>query len=269
MIIKALYLSILNLVIQLTLYFSFRFKISYADQAIFLTSFTIMLVCAYALYDARRPWNKKSGEGAVANRALRHFFYGFIFGALIATAIFATTAALHGYALRPYFFCMPLAGYALMLSASAAAFEEICFRGILLGLCIRWLPKAVNIPVAIIFQALLFAYAHMRAEKIDAIFISALLVAILLAVLALQTKALWMSMGFHCAFNFLSQIAMGINKKRAPGYSGILELNGSHLVYRPIWLALATAGVIGVALYQHRQHREKSQGLRLTAAVLP
>lgn len=113
--------------------------------------------------------------------------------------------------LNPWTFVIP----AVAMSLSSGIFEELVFRGVLFrsveDLCGSWIALAVS--------SLVFGLVHLlnpAGTIIGAIYIS-IEAGLLLAAAYMLTRRLWMSIGFHMAWNYTqSAIFSGIVSGNAP-----------------------------------------------------
>lgn len=89
---------------------------------------------------------------------------------------------------------------AISMAVSAAVFEELLFRGVLFRIVEEWLGSWV----ALVVSSVVFGGVHLMnpaATMTGAIFI-AIEAGILLGAAYMLTRRLWMSMGFHAAWNW-------------------------------------------------------------------
>jgi uncharacterized protein len=89
---------------------------------------------------------------------------------------------------------------AIPMAVSAAVFEELLFRGVLFRIVEEWLGSWV----ALVVSSVVFGGVHLmnpEATMTGAIFI-AIEAGILLGAAYMLTRRLWMSMGFHAAWNW-------------------------------------------------------------------
>lgn len=89
---------------------------------------------------------------------------------------------------------------AIPLALSSGIFEELLFRGALFRIVEEWLGSWISLAVS----SLVFGLVHLinpNATLTGAIFISAE-AGVLLAAAYMLTRRLWMSMGFHMAWNY-------------------------------------------------------------------
>jgi membrane protease YdiL (CAAX protease family) len=104
------------------------------------------------------------------------------------------------------------------MALTSAVFEELLFRGVLFRIVEEWLGSWISLAIS----SLVFGLVHLmnpEATLTGAIFIS-VEAGILLAAAYMLTRRLWMSMGFHFAWNFTqSGIFSGVvsGSESAPG----------------------------------------------------
>lgn len=98
--------------------------------------------------------------------------------------------------LNPVSYLLP----AIALALSSGIFEELLFRGVLFRIVEDWLGSWISLVVS----SLVFGLMHLMnptATLLGAVFIS-VEAGILLAAAYMLTRRLWMSMGFHIAWNY-------------------------------------------------------------------
>ena len=98
---------------------------------------------------------------------------------------------------NPWWYLLP----ALPMALNSGIFEELLFRGALFRILEEWLGSWVSLVVS----SLVFGMVHLinpTATLMGAIFIS-VEAGILLAAAYMLTRRLWMSMGFHVAWNYV------------------------------------------------------------------
>jgi membrane protease YdiL (CAAX protease family) len=98
--------------------------------------------------------------------------------------------------LNPVSYLLP----AVAVPLSSGIFEELLFRGVLFRIVEEWLGSWISLVVS----SLVFGLVHLMnpaATLMGAIFIS-VEAGILLAAAFMLTRRLWMSMGFHIAWNY-------------------------------------------------------------------
>jgi membrane protease YdiL (CAAX protease family) len=98
--------------------------------------------------------------------------------------------------LNPISYMLP----AIAMALSAAVFEELLFRGVLFRIVEEWLGSWISL----VISSAVFGLVHLMnpaATMTGAIFI-AVEAGILLGAAYMLTRRLWMSMGFHFAWNY-------------------------------------------------------------------
>jgi membrane protease YdiL (CAAX protease family) len=104
------------------------------------------------------------------------------------------------------------------MALTSAVFEELLFRGVLFRIVEEWLGSWISL----VISSLVFGFVHLmnpEATLTGAVFIS-VEAGILLGAAYMLTRRLWMSMGFHAAWNFTqSGIFSGVvsGSESAPG----------------------------------------------------
>jgi membrane protease YdiL (CAAX protease family) len=149
---------------------------------------------------------------AVAELALpcmgRELGIGLALGAGLYAACVLVLMAAGSYrieGLNPWSFLLP----AVPMTINSAVFEELLFRGAVFRILEEWLGSWV----ALVLSSLVFGFVHLlnpAGTVLGALFIS-VEAGLLLAAAYLLTRRLWMSMGFHAAWNYTqSAIFSGI-----------------------------------------------------------
>ena len=98
--------------------------------------------------------------------------------------------------LNPVSYMLP----AVAMALSSGIFEELVFRGVLFRVVEEWLGSWVSLAVS----SLVFGFLHLinpTATVLGAVFIS-VEAGLLLAAAYMLTRRLWMSIGFHMAWNY-------------------------------------------------------------------
>lgn len=111
--------------------------------------------------------------------------------------------------------------------AMVAFYEELVFRGYLLGN----LMESMNKWAALLISAVLFALAHLSNPHLSApAVVNVLLAGLLLGINYIQTRNLWFSIAFHFAWNFVQGPVMGFDVSGLPLKSVLQhELHGNEL----------------------------------------
>lgn len=126
---------------------------------------------------------------------------------------------------------------AIAVPLSSAIFEELLFRGALFRIVEEWLGSWISLVVS----SLVFGLVHLMnptATLLGAVFISAE-AGILLAAAYMLTRRLWMSIGFHFAWNFTQSAIFSGTVSGGYALPGLIEpdIDGP---------ALLTGGVFGI-----------------------
>lgn len=98
--------------------------------------------------------------------------------------------------LNPWAFMLP----AVAMALSSGVFEELLFRGALFRIIEEWLGSWI----ALVVSSFVFGFMHLlnpAGTVLGALFIS-IEAGVLLAAAFMLTRRLWMSMGFHMAWNY-------------------------------------------------------------------
>ncbi|HPX36717.1 MAG TPA: type II CAAX endopeptidase family protein [Mycobacterium sp.] len=129
----------------------------------------------------------------------RELGIGLLIGAGLYTACILILMVMGIYkidGLNPVSYLLP----AVALPLSSGVFEELLFRGVLFRIVEEWLGSWTSLVVS----SLVFGLVHLMnpaATLMGAIFIS-VEAGVLLAAAYMLTRRLWMSMGFHIAWNY-------------------------------------------------------------------
>ena len=129
----------------------------------------------------------------------RELAVGLAIGAGLYTGCVVVLMALGIYrieGLNPLSFLVP----AVAMAISSAVFEELLFRGALFRIVEEWLGSWISLAVS----SFVFGFVHLlnpAATLTGAVFIS-VEAGLLLAAGYMVTRRLWMSMGFHFAWNY-------------------------------------------------------------------
>jgi membrane protease YdiL (CAAX protease family) len=121
-----------------------------------------------------------------------------------------------------------------------ALFEEILFRGVLF----RVTERSLGSWAAVVISSVLFALAHLPNEGITALAVGSTFVAgVFFAAAYLATRRLWLAVGLHFGWNFVSDAVFSVTTSGHPA-KGLLQarLTGAE------WLSGGVYGVEGSAL---------------------
>ena len=181
-----------------------------------IASATAMAALGLAVYVGfvRLVERRPVGELALPGMG-RELAVGLAIGAGLYTGCVLILMALGIYrieGLNPLSFLVP----AVAMAISSAIFEELLFRGALFRIVEEWLGSWISLVVS----SFVFGFVHLlnpAATLTGAVFIS-VEAGLLLAAGYLVTRRLWMSMGFHAAWNY-TQSAI---------FSGVVSGNDSN-----------------------------------------
>ena len=183
----------------------------------------------------------------------REWAIGALIGAGLHTVCVLVLMALGMYrieGLNPWYFVMP----AVAMALSSGFFEELFFRGVLF----RSMEDLFGSWIALAVSSLVFGGAHLfnpAGTITGAIYIS-VEAGFLLAAAYMLTRRLWLSMGFHMAWNYTqSAIFSGIVSGNAPA-EGLIRSNvrgpevltGGAFGLESSVLAFAVCTIAGIAL---------------------
>jgi membrane protease YdiL (CAAX protease family) len=116
-----------------------------------------------------------------------------------------------------------------------AAFEEILFRGVLF----RITERSLGSVAALVVSSVLFALAHLPNAGVTALAVGATAAAgVLFAAAYMATQRLWLPIGIHFAWNFVSD---GVFSVPTSGHPGAGWLKGQ--LSGPDWLSGGAYGV--------------------------
>lgn len=185
----------------------------------------------YAYFLERRPVSELALPGMV-----RQFGLGLLIGAGLYAACEVILMALGIYrvaGLNPLSYMVP----AIAMALSSSVYEELLFRGVLFGAVEQWFGSWA----ALVVSSLVFGLTHLINPQgtIEGALFIAVEAGVLLAAAYMLTRRLWLSIGFHMAWNY-TQSAI---------FSGIVSGNDAQqglirsTVNGPGWL---TGGDFGV-----------------------
>jgi uncharacterized protein len=211
---------------------------SYAGQPIKAVLHIVALAIAgFAVYAGYARFIEQRDVSELAVRGMgRQLGVGLLVGAGLYAACELILMALGIYrvvGLNPVSFMVP----AIAMAVSSSVYEELLFRGVLFGSLEQWLGSWA----ALVVSSLLFGLTHLlnpQGTLEGALFI-AVEAGILLAAAYMLTRRLWLSIGFHMAWNYTqSAIFSGIVSGNDP-QQGLIRST----VKGPDWL---TGGNFGV-----------------------
>jgi membrane protease YdiL (CAAX protease family) len=157
-----------------------------------------IMVAAYAgvvYFVERRP----ATELALTGQGGREFLSGAMLGSVLYAACVLVLVAL-GYGRIEYTGAWHVVLPGLALAIGTGFYEELWFRGGVFRLTEEWFGSWI----AIIVSSLVFGFVHLSTEGatvMDVTYIS-IEAGLLLAAAYMLTRRLWLSIGFHAAWNF-------------------------------------------------------------------
>lgn len=191
-----------------------------------------LCIAGYALYVRmveRRPLSELSRSGAGpelgAGLAVGVAVFLIAIGAMMVSGAFHIAGAN-----RTAVLLAPIAELILV-----AFFEEILFRGIIY----RIIEKSLGSWLALLLSAILFALAHLPNDGISVLGVAVTAVAgLMFGAAYLVTRRLWLAVGIHFAWNFMSDVVFSLPTSGHPA-KGLLQgqLSG------PEWLSGGAYGI--------------------------
>jgi membrane protease YdiL (CAAX protease family) len=220
--------------------------------AIETTAIMAALALAYYVAFVRIIEGRRVSELSLTGMG-RELGTGLLIGALLYTACVLILIALGVYrieGLNPWTFVLP----AVAMALSSGVFEELIFRGALFRIVEEWLGSWISLVVS----SVVFGFMHLlnpSATILGAVYIS-IEAGLLLAAAYMLTHRLWLSIGFHMAWNYTqSAIFSGIvsGGVGAPGLirsniQGPTILTGGNFGLESSIIAFALCTATGVAL---------------------
>ena len=176
-----------------------------------------------------RPATELSSTGAGVE-----FGAGLLLGTLLFLTVIGLLAAIGSFHVTGTGNWPPVAT-SLVEMLFVALIEELVFRGVLL----RLTERSLGSRVALVLSAVIFAVAHLPNDGITALAVAnTALAGLLFGAAYLITRRLWLTVGMHFAWNFVSDGVFGIPTSGHPA-RGLLQgqLSG------PDWLAGGAYGV--------------------------
>ena len=228
---------------------------SYAGEPIKAVQHIIALAIAgfavylgYAHFIERRSVSELSLQGMG-----RELGIGLLIGAGLYTACELVLMALGIYRItgfNPLSYLVP----AIAMAVSSSVFEELLFRGVLFHAVESWFGSWA----ALVVSSLVFGLTHLINPHgtIEGALFIAVEAGILLAAAVMLTRRLWLSIGFHMAWNYTqSAIFSGIvsGNEAAPGWirstvKGPELLTGGSFGVESSVLALALCTTTGIVM---------------------
>lgn len=184
--------------------------VSYAGEPLKAVAHVVALAVAgfaiyigYAYFIEQRPTSELALPGMG-----RELGTGMLIGVGLYTACVLILIALGIYrveGLNPLDFLVP----AIAMAVSSAVYEELLFRGVVFGSVEAWFGSWA----ALVVSSLVFGLTHLVNPEgtVEGALFIAVEAGILLAAAYMLTRRLWLSMGFHAAWNYTqSAIFSGI-----------------------------------------------------------
>ncbi|MBP0726322.1 CPBP family intramembrane metalloprotease [Bacillus sp. RG28] len=142
--------------------------------------------------------------------------------------------------------------------------EELFFRGYV----VSTLLQTRSFPIAYIVSSIFFGLMHTSNPNVHILgIINVMLIGFLFAYMFIQTKSLWMSMGYHLTWNFFQGNIIGYNVSGTTG-SGFFRIKsednfwtgGSFGVEASVWTTVfIIVGFIVTKVYTNRSSQAKVQ----------
>lgn len=212
--------------------------ISYAEEPLKAVLHVLALAIAgfavyagYASFVEQRPVTELALDGG-----WRQFGLGLLIGAGLYAACEVVLMLMGIYrveGLNPLRFMVP----AIAMAVSSSVFEELLFRGVLFGAVEQWLGSWA----ALVVSSLVFGLTHLMnpAGTLQGALFIAVEAGILLAGAYMLTRRLWLSIGFHLAWNYTQSAVFSSIVSGTESSQGLIRstING------PDWL---TGGAFGV-----------------------
>lgn len=174
---------------------------SYAAEPVKAVQHIIALsIAGIAIYVGYASFVEQRAVSELATLGMgRELGLGLLIGAGLYTACELILMALGIYritGLNPLRFMLP----AIAMALSSGIFEELLFRGVLFGAVEKWLGSWA----ALVVSSLVFGLTHLMNphSTIEGALFIAVEAGSLLAAAYMLTRRLWLSMGFHVAWNY-------------------------------------------------------------------
>ena len=213
-----------------------------------MAALTLAVYVGFVRVIERRPVSELALPGMGRELAI-----GLLVGAGLYTGCVLILMALGIYrinGLNPWSFMLP----AVAMALSSGVIEEVLFRGVVF----RIVEETLGSWIALVVSSLVFGFIHMlnpAGTLMGAVFIS-IEAGLLLAAAYMATRRLWMSIGFHIAWNYTqSGIFSGIvsGSDSAPGLikatvSGPPALTGGSFGLESSVIAFGLCTAAGIVL---------------------
>ena len=255
---------VLGFVLLLVMGLNFDVMTSYAAQPVKSVQHILALaVAGFALYIGFAHWVEQRFPSELALPGMgRELGVGLLIGAGLYTACELILMALGIYrveGLNPLRTMVP----AIAMAVSSSVFEELLFRGVLFRSVETWFGSWA----ALVVSSLVFGLSHLlnpQGTLEGALFIS-VEAGILLAAAFMLTRRLWLSIGFHLAWNYtqsaiFSSIVSGNEAQQGlirSTVKGPTLLTGGQFGVESSVLALALCTTTGIVMLVMAARRGK------------
>ena len=255
---------VLGFVLLLVMGLNFDVMTSYAAQPVKSVQHILALaVAGFALYIGFAHWVEQRFPSELALPGMgRELGVGLLIGAGLYTACELILMALGIYrveGLNPLRTMVP----AIAMAVSSSVFEELLFRGVLFRSVETWFGSWA----ALVVSSLVFGLSHLlnpQGTLEGALFI-AVEAGILLAAAFMLTRRLWLSIGFHLAWNYtqsaiFSSIVSGNEAQQGlirSTVKGPTLLTGGQFGVESSVLALALCTTTGIVMLVMAARRGK------------
>lgn len=204
---------------------------------------SVILTVFICLSAERKKWrdiglSRLKGQG-------KNLVYGLVLGAasmIIITLIMLATKQIKMHSVTVNSHLLFVIGLYFIGFIFVAINEELFFRGYV----ITTLRQTKSAPILYIVSAFVFGIAHTGNPNVHVLgIVNVGLIGLLFAYMFIQTKSLWMSMGYHFTWNFFQGNILGFNVSGTEG-NGLFHINsadniwtgGSFGVEASIWTSL-------------------------------
>lgn len=178
--------------------------ISYGSEPVKAAAHIIaMAIAGFAVYICYAHFIERRAVSELSLTGMgRQFGIGLLVGAGLYAACEGVLIALGIYridGLNPWSYMLP----AIAMAVSSSVFEELLFRGVLFLSVEKWFGSWV----ALVVSSLVFGLTHLMNAQgtLEGALYIAVEAGILLAAAFMLTRRLWLSIGFHMAWNYTQQ----------------------------------------------------------------
>lgn len=178
--------------------------ISYGSEPVKAAAHIIaMAIAGFAVYIGYAHFIERRAVSELSLTGMgRQFGIGLLVGAGLYAACEGVLIALGIYridGLNPWSYMLP----AIAMAVSSSVFEELLFRGVLFLSVEKWFGSWV----ALVVSSLVFGLTHLMNAQgtLEGALYIAVEAGILLAAAFMLTRRLWLSIGFHMAWNYTQQ----------------------------------------------------------------